>query len=153
MRILYLMVLAVSASCAGKALTESDRLIDTDTPASQDSVQVNGSLRFAIRDFPTGGGIFWALPSVTAGTQSIVVEHTRYGSLCRYAVAGRTQIQGNRIELHVDFAQRLTLCTADIRALRYTATVSGLSGTYEVAVIHEEGARSDTLALRTVTVH
>jgi predicted ATPase len=146
------MLLAVAASCAGQAATENDRLIDADTPALQDSVQVNGSLRFAIRDFATSGGIFWALPSVTAGTQSIVVESTRYGSLCRYAVTGTSPIQGNRIELRVRFAERLTLCTADIRALSYTATVSGLSGTYAVAVIHEEGARSDTLALRTVTV-
>lgn len=131
-----LLALAAAASCSA-------------APTSNDT---NGPFHLEVKDFQTQGGIFWALPSVTPSAGKIVVENTRYGSLCQFDVSGNAQTDGNKIAVHVTFSERLTACTADIRALRYTATLSEPAGTYDVSVIHTNGTQTDTLARRTVVV-
>jgi hypothetical protein len=115
-------------------------------------MRVNGPLRLDLRDFTSPPGIMFALPSVTPGTGNLVVENTRYGSLCRFEVSGRADVKGHTIGVHIGFAERLTVCTAEIRALTYKATLSVPAGSYDVAVIHENGNEADTLVKRAVTV-
>jgi hypothetical protein len=150
MKLTGLLLLALTASCA--ASITGDDASGTDLNGAQDTLKVNGPLRLALRDFSTPGGILWALPSVTPQAGAIVVENTRYGSLCRNAVTGRADIQARTVALHVTFSERTTICTGEIRALRYTATIATAPGTYDVAVIHEENNRVDTLARRSVVV-
>src|SRR4051812_22484127 len=108
MKLLAMIALAAVAACSGGVTSN----------------KVSGPFQLEVKDFATQGGIFWALPSVTPGANSIVVENTRYGSLCQFDVAGSAQTDGNKIALRITFNERLTSCTADIRALRYTATLS-----------------------------
>jgi hypothetical protein len=146
-------LLAAAAACSASTAADVGHPTDVQNAAG-DSVQVNGPLRLVVKDTLARPGVFYALPSITAETGAIVVSNTRYGSLCRLAVSGRADIQGNTIGLHVTFAERLTMCTSEIRALTYDATVSGLShGTpYDVAVIHEENGQADTVRTATVVV-
>lgn len=120
----------------------------------RDSIQANGQLLLVVTDSLARPGVMFALPSITAQQRSIVVSNTRYGSLCRLGVSGYADVHGNTIGLHVAFTERLTLCTAEIRSLRYDATVSGLSSgkAYDVAVIHEQNGAADTLRKETVVV-
>ena len=81
------------------------------------------------------------------------VTSTRSGSLCLFDVAGRADVSASALTLHLTFAERLTVCTAEIRALTYRAAVSGLAkGTYDLRVIHEESGRQDTTVAQSVVV-
>jgi hypothetical protein len=140
----------VCVACSGAVTTRDGGALDP--TAVHNESHVNGSLRLELQDYPTNAGIFFALPSVIAGDGNIVVENTRYGSLCRFAVDGHADQAGNTIGLHISFVERLTLCTQEIRALKYTATLTEPPGTYDVLVIHEDGTSPDTLVRRTVTV-
>jgi hypothetical protein len=153
MKSIYLVALAFCAACSASstALATPDAT-NGDQNVVQDSVQVNGPLRLAVSDFSTQGGIQWTLPSILPGPGSLLIENTRYGSLCRFAVTGNAEVHSSSIALHVKFGERLTICTADIRALRYTAMITAPAGTYNVSVIHEFGAQADTLVRRTVVV-
>lgn len=140
------------ASCSG-ALAPSGAPSDVGPSAVHSDTRINGALRLELVDSPTVPGIMFALPSVTGGDGKIVVENTRYGSLCVFAVDGHADASGNTIGLHITFEERLTTCTPEIRALKYTATITQPPGTYDVLVIHEENAAADTLVRRTVAVH
>jgi hypothetical protein len=135
------------AACSVSSMTG----VDSEFTAS-DSVVVTGPLRFSLKDFLATPGVLWALPSITPQTGAIVVENTRYGSMCIYAVTASADVSGRRVGLHVRYSQRLTSCTAEIRAIRYQATLSLPAGSYDVAVIHEENGSTDTLRKETVTV-
>lgn len=149
MKRIALLAVAFCCACSG-AMTARDTPLD---PASVHSeTRANGVLRMDLQDYPTNPGIMFALPSVTAGDGTIDVQNTRYGSLCRFAVDGRVDASGNTLGLHVSFTERLTSCTAEIRALKYTATLTEPPGTYNLFVIHENGTRGDTLVRTTVTV-
>ncbi len=139
------LALATCMACSGARVTA----IDT----TNGDPLVSGPLRLEVKDFPAQPGILWALPSITPGTGTVVVQNTRYGSLCVWAVSGNAVVQGARIDLHIGFSARLTSCTADVRALQYTATITAPAGTYDVTVIHHEGAQADTLQKQKVTVH
>jgi hypothetical protein len=146
MKAVMWMAIAFVGACSSPSSTE------TLGGPENDSVHVEGSLRLELRDSLSPGGILWALPSVTGQTGSVMVENTRYGSLCRFAVTGRADVQPGRIGLHIAYSERLTSCTAEIRKLQYVATITAPAGPYEVAVIHEENNRADTLVKRAVTV-
>ena len=146
MKRVSLFLLALAVACSGSTVAVDDH------SATHDTVSVVGPLHLAVTDFTTHGGILWALPSITPAVGGVVVDNTRYGSLCRFDVAGRADVQGGRIDLHVEFGERLTLCTAEIRALRYTAIVDAAPGTYAMTVIHHFGTTADTLRRETVVV-
>ena len=137
----------LGAACSVSSMTEVDREF-----TASDSVVVTGPLRFTLRDFIATPGVLWALPSITPQTGSVIIENTRYGSMCIYAVTANADISGRRVGLHVRYSQRLTSCTAEIRALRYQATISLPAGSYDVVVVHEENGSADTLRKETVTV-
>jgi hypothetical protein len=83
----------------------------------------------------------------------VTARAIRYGSLCALAVTGRAEVAGNRISLHVAFTPRLTLCTADVRGLRYDAAIGGLTpGRYEVHILHDEGDGLAETEIRVQTV-
>lgn len=144
MKATSLLVIVSVLGCSARGLTAND--------TSVTQVTVNGPLHLDVADFATRGGVLWALPSIASTGGGIVVESTRYGSLCLFDVSGSAPSQGNKIELHVRFDERLTQCTAEIRALRYTATISEAPGTYDVTVIHYTGTSVDTLRRQTVLV-
>jgi hypothetical protein len=149
-RAILLCLSLLCGACSGATTSRDGGRLDP--TAVHNETHVNGSLRLELQDYPTNAGIFFALPSVAAGDGSIVVENTRYGSLCRFAVDGRADQAGNTIGLHISFSERLTLCTQEIRALKYTATLTEQPGTYNVFVIHDDGSGPDTLVRRTVSV-
>lgn len=105
-----------------------------------------GPLTFQVEDFAAQAGVFWALPSVTTSAGTVTVQNTRYGSLCRLAVDGNAAVNGSHITLDVSFDERTNaVCTQEIRALRYTASIAAAAGTYDVTVVHHDGAQADTL--------
>src|SRR4051812_18006978 len=105
-----LAALLIATGCSGVTTTSGDQSVVTES----------GGLRFEASDFLAQPGMLFAKPSVTAEGGTIVARSTRYGSLCRFAVTGHADVQANRIGLHVGFSERLTICTAEIRALSYT---------------------------------
>lgn len=146
MKTAWLFLIVAAFGCSGSKVTGD--LSDT----TNNTISVSGPLRLAVTDFSTQGGIFWALPSITPAVGAVEVENTRYGSLCRFDVTGTARTRGTKIDLHVQFDERLTLCTAEIRALRYTAIITEAPGTYDVTVIHHTGTSVDTLRRQTVVV-
>jgi hypothetical protein len=148
MQRIALALLVVSAACGRNAAT-TDALNPSD--ASSQTI-ARGALTLTVRDFPTQGGIFWALPFVVTAPSTVTVTNTRYGSLCRLAVDGSASVVGRTLTLDITFAERLTVCTAEIRALSYSAVIDGLSGAYELNVVHHENAQADTVVRRTILV-
>lgn len=120
--------------------------------AVRDSVETSGPLRLELRDEPAVGGVLFVSPSVSSASGAVVVRHTRYGSLCQLAVSGTAAIQPTKLDLHVSFEQRTAICSQEIRALSYTATIAAAPGTYNVTVIYDGGTRPDTAARKQVTV-
>lgn len=105
-----------------------------------------GVLTLKIEDFVAPPGIFWALPSVTPAPGSVVVQSTRYGTLCYTAVDGSATVNGSHITLDINFNARTdVMCTQEIRAMRYTATIAAAPGSYDVTVVHHDGSQPDTL--------
>jgi hypothetical protein len=151
MKKFVLATVLLSVACSGAVATH-DTPTEIGTSPVHSETRVTGALRLDLLDYPTNGGIMFALPSVSGGNGAIAVENTRYGSLCLLAVDGSADATGNTIALHMSFVERLTMCTAEIRALKYTATISEPPGSYHVLVIHEENARTDTLVRTNVTV-
>jgi hypothetical protein len=90
--------------------------------------------------------------SITVSPGAIVVNNSQFGSLCQYAVSGDADVRGGRVGLRVVLTPRLTMCTADLRVLQYTMTLTIAPGTYDVAFVRELNGAADTLATRSVTV-
>jgi hypothetical protein len=147
---LFIAVVAIACSAAG-ATTQAPI---GDPNATIDTVQVNGALRLEVTDAPAFRAIspFDGPPTITAGSSTITVAKSQLGSLCRYAVSGSADIKGSKLGVHIAFVERLTMCTADVRVLKYNATVTIPPGTYDVAVVHELNGSADTLARQSVTV-
>ena len=122
------------------------------TPGTFEKVVENGTLRLDLTDAPSPAGILFVRPTSEAGTGNVVVTSTRYGSLCLYDVSGDVTISGSSIVMRIRFAQRLAICTADIRKLTYRATLRSIpKGTYDLRVLHAENNASDeTLSERVV---
>jgi hypothetical protein len=140
--------LALAAACSGSA-----GVVPADGTASEKVVTtVDGPLRFDVSDFHTVGGIMWTLPQINTSRSTLFVQETRYGSLCQNEITAHADVRPGAIDLHVRYTERFTSCIAEVRALKYDATLTGLSGAYDLTIIHDENGRSDTLMQRKVTV-
>ena len=143
-----LIALALGAACSGSA-----GVVPADGAASEKAVTtVEGPLRLEVSDFRTVGGIMWTLPQINTSRSTLVIQETRYGSLCQNEVTAHADIRPGAVDLHVRYTERFTSCVADVRALKYDATLTGLSGSYDLTIIHDENGRSDTLMQRKVTI-
>ena len=145
MRRLLPLVLLIAAACSASNVAP---LAD----ASHNQIETDGGLRFTATDFVAPAGIFWARPTPVVSKGNISVQSTRYGSLCLYDVTAHADVASGAITMHVAFSQRLTMCTAEIRALRYDAELSVPAGSYALTVIHDEGTARDTVINQTVAV-
>jgi hypothetical protein len=143
-------LVAVTACGGGVTATESNI---GDRNSTIDTVQVIGPLRLEGHDMPLmAATVPFDPPSVTATNGAVVATNAQYGSLCAYDLTGRADVGSGTIGVHVILTPRLTMCTADVRVLAYTATVSVAPGTYDVAFVRELNNEADTLARTTVTV-
>jgi hypothetical protein len=150
-RVSSLLVVVVVAACSGSS-APSGPLIG-DRSSTIDSVQVNGPLRLEARDMPLASAtVPFPAASVTGATGVVVASNWQYGSLCQYSIAGNADVRGGKIGVHVVLTPRLALCTADVRVLQYTGTVTAAPGTYDVALVRELNGAQDTIARQTVTV-
>jgi hypothetical protein len=132
-----------SATLAGDSGEGTNEIISTDGP-----------LRLTVTDAPTAMGIMFARPVASVTGSGVTVANTRYGSECVYAVTGHADVGANTITLRIAYAERLALCTAEVRALTYRAEVNGLSQkAYDLQVIHEESGRMDTVLVQHIVLH
>lgn len=148
---LFAAVLAIACNGAG-APTQA---AIGDRNATIDTVQVNGALRLEVQDMPAfrATSPFDSPATITAGAGSVLLAKSQIGSLCQFAVSGSADVNGTKLGVHIAFAERFTVCTADVRVLQYNATVTAPPGTYDVALIHERNGSVDTIARQSVTVH
>ena len=123
------------------------------TQDTDETVSIDGPLRLTVSDTPSPLGILFIGPHAAVAPSAITVSDTRYGSKCRYEVTGHADIVASTITLRVKYMERLTSCTAEIRALSYRAELSGLlGGSYDLNVIHEENNRSDRLLVQHIVM-
>lgn len=140
-------IAACSGSSTGPIAAAGDRNSTVDT------VQVKGPLRLEAHDMMASAATTpFPAASIAASNGAIVANNSEFGSLCRYAVSGDTDVRGAQVGLHVVLTPRLTMCTADLRVLQYTMTLTIAPGTYDVAFVRELNGAADTLARRTVIV-
>src|SRR5438132_6320360 len=104
--LLCLTVLVVACSSAS---------IEDPIASSSMIVQGDGGLVLTLKDFPTSPGILWTRPVADVSSSGVTVHAIRYGSLCNLAVSGRAAVDARQIAIHISFAERLALCTADFR--------------------------------------
>jgi len=138
-------VLLIAGACSGS------NVAPLDAPANTKTLK-DGALELTVTDFTTPGGILWARPTPVLSKGNISIQSTRYGSLCLFDVGAHADVGNGTITMHVTFNERLTVCTAEIRALRYDAELSVPAGPYELTVIHDEGTARDTVIKQTVSV-
>jgi hypothetical protein len=130
----------------------------TTSPTSlQDNrfVTVDGQLTMVVSDFPAMMGVLWIAPTAEGAHQAVTAKAIRYGSMCATDVAGRADVVGNRVTLHVTYTARTSLCTKEVRALRYDASIGSLAaGQYEVHILHkeEDSSAESEVRVQTVTV-
>lgn len=145
MRRLFPALLLIAGACSASNVAPLDDAVNKQTLN-------DGPLRFTVTDFTSPGGIFWARPTAVVSKGDISIHSTRYGSLCAYDVSAHADVTNRAITMHVAFGERLALCTAEIRALRYDADLSVSAGSYDLMVIHDQGTARDTVIKQTVTV-
>lgn len=155
--------LLVALICA-TACSRDGQGARTDLPLSPDDsttgesaherVSTVGPLTLRVTDTASIGGVFWALPFVTAETATVLVQNTRYGSLCGLDVSGNAAIGATdgAVTLRVVYRERLATCPPEIRALTYKARVVVPAGEHQLTVIHDQNGRVDTLVRRRVVV-
>ena len=148
MKLLRFSLVVLLCGCSAS----SDTGLTIEPPEGSTRTIVNGNLTLQLHDFVAQPGVLWALPGVQVTSNSALVQNTRYGSLCHFDVTGAATVTGARLTLDITYSERLTLCTAEIRALTYGAQISGLSGTYDLFVVHHENNHADTLVHRTIDV-
>ena len=134
----------VTAACSATRSTETS---DSNTSRFE-----SNRLTLTATDRVSAPGILFTRPRVTPSTGKLTVASTRYGSLCRYELFGDVNLTGSTITLVVTFAERLTLCSQEIRALSYEADITAPKGTYDVIVIHQQDAQRDTAQRITVSI-
>ena len=151
-------IVVVAALILGSACTSATTATESESSSSRsvfwDVVETKGPFRLAVRDSAARMGVLFGTPTIQSLPGAITVENTRYGSLCVYDVTGHADVQGRKIGVHVAFTERLTSCAAETRALSYQATLSELTSgaSYDVAVIHEQNGRADTVRKAVVAV-
>jgi hypothetical protein len=144
---LTILVLFVLLGCHNTSLLTS--------PQDDPTVIVDGPLTLTATDFATTMGMLWIAPTAEGGQGVVTARAIQYGSLCATAVTGHADITGSRVDLHVVFTPRLTLCTAEVRALRYDAVVRGLApGRYDVHILHSnpDGTGESEVRVQSVDV-
>lgn len=110
---------------------------DPATASRHEIISESPALRFVVRDSVAVPGFLFARPRISSMPGAVAVTATQYGSLCRNEVTAGVDISPPAITLTVKFAERLTLCTGEIRKLVYDAEIRGLApGTYDVTVVH-----------------
>jgi len=144
MRRFFPVVLLIAAACSGSNLAPLDT-------ANKQTLK-DGPLQFTVSDFTAPGGVLWVRPTPVVSKGNISVQSTRYGSLCLYDVGAHADVAKGAITMHVTFSERLTVCTAEIRALRYDAELSVPAGSYALTVIHDQGTARDTVINQAVSV-
>jgi hypothetical protein len=151
-KIAALIAAAVAIGCSATGSSSPAGVAGRDQV--RDSVQVNGALRLVTRDMPMSQAPvpFTSAPEFGASAGAITIAKSQVGSLCRSAVTGSADTRGRAVGVHIVFTERLTTCTADVRALQYDATITASPGTYDVALVHEANGAVDTIARRSVTV-
>jgi hypothetical protein len=127
----------------------------TATETQRDAVRtMNTQLHLTVTDAPAQPGLLFIAGTVTGGPGMVTVSSTRYGSLCTTEITAHADVASGKITLFVHFAERLTICTADIRAITYRAEVGRLAaGTYDVSVVHANAdGNTGTVLTQRVTV-
>jgi hypothetical protein len=123
------------------------------SPQDDRTVTVDGPLTLTATDFATTMGVLWIAPTAEGGQGIVAARAIQYGSLCATAVTGHADITGRRIDLHVAFTPRLTLCVAEVRALQYDAVITGLApGRYDVHILHSNGDGTGEAEVRVQSV-
>ena len=145
-----LTLLALGCGCGGASTTTSPIA----SPPGDTVVTVSGPLTLTVSDFATNAGVLWVLPGAQGSAGAVTATAIRYGSLCAIAVTGRADIVASRVSLHITYAARTgAVCTAEIRAIRYDAVISGLApGRYEVHLLHSTGDANGEAEVRVQTV-
>ena len=130
-----MLALAAVAACSDSVTT---------LQARQDrSVSGAQQLSFTVTDAPAQPGILFIAGNATGGRGSVTFTRTQYGSLCASELTAHADVSGEKLTLFVDIAERLTACTADIRALTYRAELTGLPpGNYTISVVHANPDKS-----------
>lgn len=151
MRVFSLFLVVTVAACGGSGTPTTAAI--GDRSSTIDTVQVNGPMRLEGRDMPLAQAtVPFPAASIMATPGAIVASNAQYGSLCQYSMDGNADIRGTTIGVHVVLTPRLALCTADVRVLQYTATVTTPPGSYDVALVRQLNGAQDTLARQTITV-
>ncbi|HEY4303171.1 MAG TPA: hypothetical protein VGM82_01785 [Gemmatimonadaceae bacterium] len=152
MRLFSLLVLGAAVACAGSNTPTSAAIGDRSTTI--DTVQVNGALRLEVHDAPLTPSTppYDAAATIVGNVGNVGLAKAQLGSLCRYAVSGNSDVRTGKIGVHIQFVERLTSCTAELRVLSYNATLTAAPGAYDVALIHEFNGVADTIARQAVTV-
>ncbi len=151
-------VVIVAAVILGSGCTSATTATESDFSSTRsvvrEVVETKGPFRLAVRDSAARMGVLFGTPTIESLPGAIAVENTRYGSLCIYDVTGHADVQGRKIGVYIAFSERLTSCAAETRALSYQATLSELTSgaSYDVAVIHEQNGRADTVRKAVVAV-
>ncbi len=135
---LAVLTLAALAACSDGAVT---------LQPAQDRLGSGGQqLSFSASDAPAQPGILFIAGDVVGGQGTVTFTRTQYGSVCRNELTAHADVSTGKITLFVDIAERLTVCTADIRALTYKAQLSGLApGDYEISVVHTNPDKSSVV--------
>lgn len=124
----------------------------TEATDSNRQVSVAEPLTLTATDAPAQPGMLWVRPLVTGAAGAVSVRSTRYGSLCRYETHGQASVRPGSITLEIQFLERTTLCTGDVRALTYDAQIKAPAGTYDVTVVHQENGAREVAQRQTITV-
>lgn len=148
--VIRLMALVALAGCSAGVMRPDSA--NDPLGVSNDAISTtDGPLKLTVSDTTFRPGVMFTAGSIAGGQGTVTVMSTRYGSLCSTSITAHADVASGTITLRVKFAERLTVCTAEIRAITYRAEVGSLAaGTYDVNVIHTnaDGTTSTVLAQR-----
>ena len=133
------------AACSSSQVSIPDAGFEVVAPST-------GPVAFAVADSAAAMGFMFPRPSVAVSSSAVTVHDKRYGSLCQLDLAASASVTGSVIALHVKFAERLTSCVAEVRALSYTARISAAPGSYDLIVIHDQNNAADTVLTQKVLI-
>ncbi|SRR5512143_1365839 len=145
--LLRVLALTALAACSASVTT-------TDGAPATNLVSSEGQLTLTVSDAPARPGFLFVAGTVTGGQGVVTVASTRYGSTCATSVTAHADVETGKITLLVKYSERLTICTAEIRALTYRADIGGLvPGAYDVTVVHTNAdGKSATVLTQRVKV-
>src|ERR1044071_5578417 len=100
-----LVIVGVVVACAGaRSTTAAD-----DAAQDQTIVETNGPLRLETHDAPLtpSNSAYDTIPKFAGTAAAITIARSQLGSLCRYAVTGSADTQGDKVGVHIVFTERL----------------------------------------------